>query len=195
MGLMWKSRHAGFFVMVRDAVPRRHPVTGDIIEGGRPRLDCEFGFPTGEQRVHNPLTGQIDVLEGYQGGFFDLDSAAEQLGWNEDEKGLVERELDRQCQLRPGSVQRVDFVIAPAERPWPTYDDETDPQKLYEQAVPLGLAGKTLAYERENRQRPDLVKALQEHLAASPEPEPEAPPVLAIETKPGEPELQRVAVV
>jgi hypothetical protein len=135
------------------------------------------------------------VLEGYQGGFFDLDSAAEQLGWNEDEKGLVERELDRQCQLRPGSVQSVDYVTAPAELPWPTYDAEDDPDRIYAQAVPLGLAGKTLAYERENRRRPDLIAALEKQLAASPEPEPPPPPVVAIETRPGEPELQRVAVV
>jgi hypothetical protein len=191
---MWKSRHAGLNVKVRSALEQRHPVTGDIIST-RPAVRAEFGFATGVQRVQNPMTGQFENLEGFQGGFFDLDTMAEQLGWDDDIKAMVERRLDELCVQMPNSIQSVDFVIPPAERPWPTYDDEDDGQKLYDQAVPLGLAGKTLAYERENRQRQSLIEALEAYLEGHQEPEPAPAPVLAVEPKQAEPELLRVSVV
>jgi hypothetical protein len=194
MGRMWKSRHAGLNVKVRSALETRHPVTGDVI-ATRPAVRAEFGFATGEQRVQNPYTGEFESLEGYQGGFFNLDAVAEQSGWDEEIKAMVARRLDELCVQMPQSIQSVDFVTAPAETPWPTYDAETDPKKLVALAVSLGLAGKALAYERENAERADVIQALEKQLAETPEPEPAPPPVLATESKQEEPELLRVAVV
>jgi hypothetical protein len=191
---MYKSRHAGLNVKVRSALETRHPVTGDIIST-RPAVRAEFGFPTGEQRIMNPLTGQPDTLEGYQGGFFDLDSVAEDQGWDDDVKAMVARRLDEYCLQAPQSCQSVDFVVAPPEIPWPTYDTETDPARLVELAASLGLAGKALAYERENKERADVITALEKQLAEKPEPEPAPAPVLATEPKQEEPELLRVAVI
>ena len=195
MGRMWKSRHAGLNVKVRSALETRHPVTGDIIST-RPAVRAEFGFPTGRSKpLLDPLTGQFVQLEGYQGGFFDLDAMAETNGWDDDVKAMVERRLDSYCQQSPQSCQSVDFVVAPAEIPWPTYDLETDPDTLVELAASLGLAGKALAYERENKERADVITALEQQLADTPEPEPEPAPVLATEPRQEEPELLRVAVV
>jgi len=194
MGRMWKSRHAGLNVKVRSALETRHPVTGDIIST-RPAVRAEFGFATGEQRIVSPLTGEITVLEGFQGGFFDLDTMAEANGWDDDIKAMVERRLDNYCLQAPQSCQSVDFVVAPAEIPWPTYDLETDPDTLVDLAASLGLAGKALAYERENKERADVITALEKRLAGNPEPEPAPAPVLATEPKHEEPELLRVAVI
>lgn len=194
MGRMWKSRHAGLNVKVRSALEQRHPVTGDVISV-RPAVRAEFGFPTGEGRILNPLTGQYEMLEGFQGGFFDLDAMAEHLEWDDDIKAMVARRLDQLCIQMPGSIQSVDYVTAPAEIPWPTYESETDPDRLVELAAALGLATKALAYERENMERAAVIQALEAHLAESPEPEPPPAPVLATEPKQEEPELLRVAVI
>jgi hypothetical protein len=188
---MWKSRSAGLNAKVRSALIRRHPVTGDIIETV-PAVRAEFGFPTGVASTVDPATGVRETLEGYQGGFFDLDSVAEERGWDDDVKAMVERRLDELCQQMPNVIQSVDYVTAPAQVPWPTYDAEDDGQKVFDLAVALGLATRALEYERENRRRPSLIQALEAHLALSPEPEPAPEPVLAVDAPQAEEPLLRI---
>jgi hypothetical protein len=95
---------------------------------------------------------------------------------------MIERKLDSVARKQPNTLQSVDYVVPPAGKPWPTYDDEPDPVKVFEDAVRLGLATKALAYERENRQRQDVMAALEAQLVQSPEPE-EREPVLASPTR------------
>jgi hypothetical protein len=122
------------------------------------------------------------VLEGFQGGFFDLDSMAEQNGWDDDIKEMVARRLDALEAKQPNTLQNVDYVIPPAAKPWPTYDDETDPEKIISLSATLGLATRALAYERENAQRQHVLVGLEAQLADKPEPvEPE--PVIAVTAK------------
>jgi hypothetical protein len=181
---MWKSKHTGLNRKVRSALEKRHPVTGDVIET-IPAIRAEFGFATGEQRITDPLTGEFTTLEGFQGGFFDLDAVAEQKGWDDDIKEMVARSLDELERQQPQTLQSVDYIVPPAPKPWPTYDAESDPEKLVSLAAELGLATRALAYERENRERADVITALEAQLKGAPEPD-EPQPVVATATRAAE---------
>ncbi len=191
-GSLYKSRHAGLLVKVRSGLSQRHPVTGDII-GETPSVWASFGEPTGTARFNNPLTGEWDELETFQGGLFDLDSAAEQNNWDDDVKEMVRRKLDNLCEKQPATCQRVDYVIEPAAKPWPTYDDLADIEEIALLAGSLGLTGKALAYERENLNRAALLDLLDEAAVASPDPEVAPEPVLAVKPKRVEEPLVPVA--
>lgn len=188
---LYTSRHAGLAVKIRSALTTRHPVTGHII-GERPSVWANFGEPTGEVHYKNPLTGEDDTLETYMGGTFSLQVAAEENGWDEDVQDMVRRTLDKMCVDRPAMIQRVDYVVPPAEKPWPTFDAATDVDEIAAMAKTLGLVGKTLAYERENLGRAALIQLLEGAESIDPEPEPE--PVVAVKPKKAEDKLERVIV-
>jgi hypothetical protein len=109
---LYKSPHAGYAVKVRSALDQRHPTTGHVIST-IPSVWAIFGEPTGSVQIINPLTGESDVAETYRGGTFDLQTAAEENGWDEDVQLMVRDTLDMLCKKTPVSIQRVDFVIAP----------------------------------------------------------------------------------
>lgn len=192
---LYGSRSPGFTVKIQSELPIRHPRTGDVI-GVSQGAWVEFGQATGEVRANNYLTGESEMFETWQGGVIDLDAIADDKGWDTDLREKAIRVLDEQCRLRPDLVWKIDFIVPPAEKPWPNYDDEVGDQVplLIEMAKRLGVVGKVLAYERENMGRPDVLEPLEawlEETGGEPEPEPE--PVVAVRPKPAaSDELPRV---
>lgn len=91
---------------------------------------------------------------------YDTDEQARKHGWDENLKAEIEDVLDR--------GQNTDYfkVEAPAAPiPWPSYD-QTPPGKVLEVALMVGVdPNAVLRYERENKNRAAVVKALEESLA------------------------------
>lgn len=195
---IWTSRHMNLTVPIWKATYKFTP-RGDRYMDSPGYLAC-FGVPGPVMQIENPLTGQLDVIESFRGGVYDLDVEAAEKGWDEETAGEVERVLDKLALDRPALLQRVEYMLPPAEKPWPTYDEMADNKVIAEMARTLGLVGKTLAYEYENRQRPGLIQALESALEESPDPEPEPAPSVAVKPAakakkdPNEPEIEPVAV-
>lgn len=168
---LYKSRHAGLSVKIRSEVTRRHPSTGDVI-GVTAGVWANFGEPTGLARVNNPLTGQTEMVETFRGGYFNLDAVADDQGWDDDLRERAKYVLDKLCVDQPDKCQRVDYIVPPAEKPWPTYDEQ-DAAAIVEMAAMAGLTQKAIAYERENENREDLIALLEGKQAAKPDPAPE----------------------
>lgn len=178
---VYKSKSLGLRVQIRPERSKHHPTTGDVIEV-IPRVYAEFGVFGPERDFYNQLSGEMDTAATIIGGVFDLDAIAEERGWDADVKAQAERELDRQCTLRPELLQRVDYISAPAPRPWPTYDG-TDPDKVIEIAQATGTSAAAAAYERENLERAELIEQLDKDAATQPVVEP-VEPVVAISNEP-----------
>lgn len=102
---------------------------------------------------------------------YDTDEEAVRLGWGDEQKAAVEKLLD--LGQHTGDYVRIERPRLPA--PWPNYDEllpqgrrsaEMVASQIAETVKALGLNVDTvLAYERENRNRADVLEALQ------PEPE------------------------
>lgn len=180
---VYRSTSQGLRVKVRSALQKRHPVTGDVIET-IPAVYAEFGLFGPEVPIYNPLEGGMDTTAEIIGGFYDLDAVADakiEAGeWDEDVKAMVRRRLDSLAQSQPGLLQRVDHVVPPASKPWPTYDD-TPAKEIPSLAENLGLLGPALAYERENEDRAAVTSDLEGRLGVHPDPAPEPEPVVALE--------------
>lgn len=98
-----------------------------------------------------------------RGGFFDLDTQAEEKGWSDGEKEIVARHMLRK--LRDPDCL---FLLAEERRvaaPWPTYDS-THHKSIPGLAVQLGLAREALVYESQNRKRAEVIEKLRESVAA-----------------------------
>lgn len=190
---IFKSRHDGLVVNVLKARTVRHPVTGDPIEE-IPAIRAEFGVPGPTVSFRNPLTNEMDEMETFRGGVYDVDAMAEYNEWSDEIREAVIRRLDKLCKDRPDMIERVDYVIPPAEKPWPTYDTMADELEIVQIAGNLGLVEKTIAYECENANRAALVELLKEKLAEKPDPEPEQEPVVAVEPPKVPEKLERLIV-
>ena len=87
---------------------------------------------------------------------FDTEQEARQMGWDEQFKNEVERILDQK--------QGIDFfrVDKPkAAAPWPTYD-KTPPKKVLQMTEDMCIDPElVIAYEAENKNRPEIIEALQ----------------------------------
>lgn len=96
---------------------------------------------------------------------YDTDIAAESEGWDADTKARVEKSL---LEGQSSTYFLLEEYRQPL--PWPSYDEFTAPTKIAETVQTLGLDVEgVLAYERENKARPSVVRAL-EALAGEPEP-------------------------
>lgn len=93
---------------------------------------------------------------------YDTDEQALHQGWSEGLKAEIEEVLDR------GQNQnyfRVDELRVP--KPWPRYDEVAGKQ-VAEVADQFGVSlEQVLAYERENANRPEAIKALEQALEAA----------------------------
>lgn len=87
---------------------------------------------------------------------YDTDQEAAQYGWDKKTKEEIERVLD----LRQGvDYFRVDKPRAIA--PWPTYD-KTPPGKVLQMVSDMGIdPDAVMEYERENKNRPQIIEALE----------------------------------
>lgn len=169
--MLFQSKFANLQVFVRDPIPKRHPMTGDIIEGGKPALYVSFGKMGPQYTYTDPLTGLDAQAADINGHFLDTDLEAEEKNWPQEEKELVERTLQAKAKQFPDMLWEIVREKAPAARPWPSYDD-TEPEAVIALARQLGLVEETIAYEQENLQRPLILHNLQ-GLEVEPEPEPE----------------------
>lgn len=88
---------------------------------------------------------------------YDTDEVARSQGWSTELKKHVEDVLD--------AGQGPDYFRCDKPRlsaPWPTYDDFTDAKKIAERIRELGLnVEHACAYERENKNRENVVAALE----------------------------------
>jgi hypothetical protein len=136
-------------------------------------LWAEFGIYGSEsQRIDADGEPVNDMFDGTPlftaeiiGGWFELDSQAEQKGWDERERELVAEHMlkklrEQDCQFT--LVERGP-VVHPA--PWPTYD-ETHHNQIPVLAGQLGLASQALAYELQNKRRDGVVAKLREQVSA-----------------------------
>jgi hypothetical protein len=160
---LYKSAYADFQVLARGESIVYHPATG--VEIGRTKeLVAQFGEHGGTFTSENPLTGALEEQALIHGHFFDSVAAQEKLGWNDDERTSVEYAIEKIAREQPFLVMKVEYEIAPAPKPWPTYD-EMNADGVLEWASKLGLIGEALTYEQENKQRKVLIANLEETLA------------------------------
>ena len=93
----------------------------------------------------------------YRISVFDSEVAKLQNGWTDaDEAAVV-------AALRSGPIGQmyVEVVPVPVEKPWNGYDELTDADRIVELATAIGAdLSQVVAYERENRDRDDVIEAL-----------------------------------
>lgn len=89
---------------------------------------------------------------------FESLTAQETYGWTDEERLLVEETLRNSPE---NGREFIEAVPEPAAKPWPTYD-ATDVDQIPEIAVATGVVEETLAYERENANRAEVIEALEE---------------------------------
>lgn len=89
---------------------------------------------------------------------FDSEKAQAENGWSDEERELVEQKLRESHHY--GS-DHIELVPQPAALPWPTYDNDGAEQVVLI-ARATGLVEEAIAYERENRNRDEVLVALKE---------------------------------
>lgn len=180
---LFRSQFTAFRQKIRSPWTHYHPVTGVPLEN-HPGVYAEFGLLGAEETIVNPETGEITTSADIRGGFFDSDAAAQQFAWDDDMKLTVETVLRRELQKRPDYGEEILPVHVPAELPWPTYD-QFEPEIIIRLAPELLLVPQTIAYERENLNRVDVLApllALLEDL--SPEEQAKAKPRTSVDLSP-----------
>lgn len=96
---------------------------------------------------------------------YDTDEEANRHGWSADTKSEVEQNL-----LDGQNEYYMALELELAAKPWPRYDSLRSAPKIAEMVTEFGIAPEAvLAYERENRNRDEVIAALE---ALKPEPEP-----------------------
>ncbi len=133
-----------------------------------PEMLAEFGVHGGEYSYKNP-DGVQDVAAVINGHFFDLDATAQEKDWSDEDRAFAAKRLLWVCDKYPGDVWLHSAAAAPL--PWATYDS-THHSKIVATAEAVGAVSEALAYEKQNKQRPSVVKDL-EALLATPASEPE----------------------
>jgi hypothetical protein len=155
---LFRSQFSAFRQKIRSPWSQHHPVTGVELQN-HPGIYAEFGIPGAEETIVNRETGEVTTSADIRGGFFDLDEAAERLNWDDDLKESALQVLRREAQKSPYLLEEIVPVHVPAAIPWPTYDD-FDPETVVRLAPELKLVPETIAYERENLNRVDVLAPL-----------------------------------
>lgn len=161
-GKVYYSQYSNFTANVRHELTKRHPVTGDVIEI-TPAIRAEFGQHLGEFTYMDPLTGAEERGAEIRGHYFDSAAAQAANNWTDEEREMVERRLDHLCESNPDFVQHHSEPAAAV--PWPTYDAMTNYLEIASFAEKAGLLSEALVYERQNKNRDGVVKALEAKLA------------------------------
>lgn len=158
-GLTFKSPITAYQYVVR---PTKHVYAQDgTVIDTIPELVAEFGTHGAEYQYTDP-DGNLQWAADIRGGFFNLDVQAEEKGWSDDDRALVARILLKNQAKFAGEYQL--HSAAPLPAPWPTYDG-THHSKIAAFAAELGFVEATLAYEKQNKNRPAVVKQLEEEIA------------------------------
>jgi hypothetical protein len=156
--MLFESPHANLQVICSRTLVKYHPVTGDEIER-TPAIWANFGKLGEQYEFMNPETHEMTGA-AITGHFYDTDVEASQNGWDADTKAMVERKLLAYCQREPSRCKHIEREAVSAAPPWPTYD-QADAKQAVALATQLGLVAESLAYERENKDRPAVVEALE----------------------------------
>ncbi len=179
MALFKSPNHKGFVQVVRHRTPSRfNNVTGEPIEW-HSRLAAEFGSFGPEYQVYSESTGSMRTTANIEGGFFDSQAAQAVNHWTDEEREAVEQKLREVCGTRPDYVREIVAVHVPADAPWATYD-VTEPGDVVKNAKILGLEPEALRYERETQARPEVLEPLGKAVAALPDGEARAQPLMRI---------------
>ena len=99
------------------------------------------------------------VKPHYRISVFDSEIAKLQHGWTDEEEALVVEGLHKSGHE---GTMFVEVVPVPTDKPWNGYDDLTDAKRVVELAVAIGASLQQVAsYERENRNRPEVIAAVE----------------------------------
>lgn len=161
-GLVFTSKTSAHQEVCRTYSASRAP-DGSIVSENRELL-AEFAALGGNYRYTNPETGQEEQAPEIHGHYFDLDSQAEQKGWDKNDKETVARHMLRMVERRPGG----DFSLyskPAAVKPWSTYD-EIEAGKVADIAAATGFVAEALSYEQENAKRKTVIADLEKLLEA-----------------------------
>jgi len=168
--MLFKSAYSDFQVLVRSEAVNYHPATG--VEISRvPALTANFGQHRGEYETENYLEGGTYTGAVILGYFFDSEAAQEENGWTDEERESVEQAILRIAQREPYLVAPISMERPPAEKPWPSYDEQTA-KEVVAVASGAGLINEALRYERENKGRSTLIDELESLAPAVRPPEP-----------------------
>ena len=113
-------------------------------------------------------TSPVIGMDGYhqtliradiRGGAFDLDLAAEQFGWSDEQKETAARRL---LQVANDPAQPDVWLFEPKspEPPWPTYDTMTNYLEIASFAEKAGLIAEALSYEIRTKNRQGVIDEL-----------------------------------
>jgi hypothetical protein len=154
---LFGSRYAAYRVKIRSE-RKVWNAAGTAIMEVVPEIVAEFARHGGEfdYQDETGMTRKGAIINGY---FFDLDVAADENGWTNEEKEMVRTVLLRQCKKTPADVWVHESPKAVI--PWPTYDS-THHNKIPVLAEELGLVAEAIAYEAGNKNRESVIAALEE---------------------------------
>lgn len=161
-GKRYRTKHSAYQFIVQGPDPIRHPVSGDVI-GFKKEIIAEAAIHRGEQIVKGPSGEDIKVAD-IAGHYINLDEQAVEKQWTDDEIERVEMALDLECSRQPGLIQLIADPVFTA--PWPMYDD-THHKQIPTLAQSIGMVAEALAYELQNKQRPEVCEKLEAILTES----------------------------
>lgn len=191
MGLFAVSQYGKFKKYIRPAVEEIRDDRGRLVRAYKRPLRVEFqqggGIPDyarAEARARLAFLGASEDEDPMMRmGWFDLDLAAQQNGWDDEEKEIIEESIR--------AAEGTDYIIVrpvQASAPYPQYDQHRRVQgrRTVEHAIKdisaaYELAGfdvgQAIAYEQQHGNDPEVVAALGA-LGVAPE-EDEAEPLIA----------------
>lgn len=177
---------------VRPEVPAVYDTKGRVVSPAQRRVFIQFGRGSAPNYAHKLGVDSFEFATKptYEGGsvfpselwlcYYDSEAAQQIHGWTDDERAEIEAHLP--------TCPDVLIVERPKLKPpWPAYDkitagagrgmtQEAAAEKIVRKHVEDGYdPGYTLTYERDNRNRPEVIAALETLLAegpVAPEPEP-----------------------
>lgn len=182
-GLIFLSKYAGYvlglwqpkFHTYEDGSREQIEPLGeaDFMTGGGVSLSSSEFVPVDEEG--KPITSSDVIgMENYssmqnvradiRGGVFNLDYAAEQKGWTQEQKEIAARKLLR-IALDPNDGDITLYEAPVPTAPWPTYDKLTNYLEIAKLAESIGVLHEALVYEQYNKKREGVIKALEERIA------------------------------
>lgn len=172
------ARHARHSVGVRSEIVEQFARGTRVIEKG---LEAQFE-PRGMSAYEKETAAKLlrfhglpedketgtDVSPRSKMGLFDSEAAAKTFRWTQEDHDLVVETLRNDMGF---GIDYVEIETPKRPAPWAAYDKLEDEDRIVETALEIEAPlADVLAYERENLNRPGLVKTLEDLLAGETEP-------------------------
>jgi hypothetical protein len=140
-------------------VPEQSELSADFSPDLRTDEDTAYALSNLKFRGLPIFEDGTPVQPHYRISVFDSEVAKLQNGWTDEDEALVVEALRTRG---PIGTMYVEFVPAPAEKPWNGYDELDDPARIVELAngIDADLV-KVIQYEKENKNRPAVLDALE----------------------------------